>query len=59
MTSALPADAEWLASYTSAPATDDTGFKADPNAWQNKEYSAYVAEEAGRSDMWPFTICGM
>jgi hypothetical protein len=55
----IPAELDWLAAYTSAPAADVHGFKPDPSAWQNKDIQSYVIEEGSRTDMWPFTVCGM
>lgn len=58
-TSNLPAELDWLEAYTTAAPADVKGFKEDPTAWQNKDFSAYVVEESSRHDFWPFAVCGV
>jgi hypothetical protein len=59
--SKIPEDMDWLSTYMAASSSGEgeQGFKEDPTAWQNKEFSAYVMEEGQRHDMWPFVVCGL
>ncbi len=55
----LPASIAELKDYLStSSANAGTGFKPNPEAWQNKDFGPMVAEEAGYTWFWPFLFGG-